>query len=279
MRLSANYFPEYTGIVIASKTRIDRELIEKATQLRWIARMGSGMEKVDEAFCKEKNILCLSSPEGNANAVAEHVMGLLLGLLHNIPKAWQQVQQMNWNVEANRTTELNGMTVGIIGFGHNGSAFANLLKNFAVTILAYDKFKKNFGNEFVQESSLNEIFEKADIVSMHVPLTDLTYQWVNTAFIDSFHKNFYLLNISRGKVVCTPDLLTALQSGKILGAGLDVLANEHFDKLTPEEKATYSELFKLPNVIITPHVAGKSKTSKRKFAEALLKKIKPADLF
>lgn len=264
---------EYAGIVIASKTVANKELLEKAAQLKWIARMGSGMEKIDEVFCKEKNIICLSSPEGNADAVAEHAVGLLLGLLHNIPKGWQEIRQMKWNVEANRTTELNGMIVGIIGYGNNGSAFAKRLKNFDVTILAYDKFKQNFGNDFVKESSLDEIFEKANVVSMHVPLTDLTQHFVNKDFIQSFHKNFYLLNISRGKVVCTTDLLEGLQSGKILGAGLDVLENEHFDGLTPEEEKTYSELFKLPNMIITPHVAGKSKSSKRKFAEVLLKKI------
>jgi D-3-phosphoglycerate dehydrogenase / 2-oxoglutarate reductase len=269
---------EYFGIVIASKTKVDKEMLEKAIQLKWIARMGSGMENVDEIFCKEKKIICLSSPEGNADAVAEHAVGLLIGLLHNIPKGWQEIQQGKWSVEGNRTTELNGMTVGIIGYGHNGSAFAKRLKNFNVTILANDKFKKNFGNEFVKESSLDTIFENADVVSMHVPLTDLTYHFVNKDFIRSFHKNFYLLNISRGKVVSTIDLLDDLQSGKISGAGLDVLENEHFEKLTPEEKNTYSELFKLPNVIITPHVAGKSKASKRKFAEVLLEKIKRIDL-
>ncbi len=263
----------FSGIVITTKTTLYKSTLEKAAQLKWIARAGSGMERVDVEFAKSKNIKCLNSPEGNRNSVGEHALGLLLALSHNIVRAAKQTEKLIWQVEENRVTEISGMTIGIIGFGNTGYSFAEKIKMFGVKILAYDKYKANFENEFVKESEMRELFEQSDVVSLHVPLTSETHHLANENFFNSFKKKIYLLNTSRGKVVDTSALLMAINNEKVKGAGLDVLENENFSSLTSNEISIIEQLIKTQKTIITPHVAGKSFSSRKRFAEVLLFKI------
>ncbi len=263
----------YEGIVVRSKFPVDKTLIDKATKLKIIGRVGSGMENIDVAEAERRNIICLNSPEGNRNAVAEHAVGLLLNLFNNITKANYEVKQSIWLREANRGIELKGKTVGIIGFGNTGSQFAQKLTSFECTILAYDKYKSGFSKDYIKEASLHEIQKNADIISFHVPLTSETQYYLNKEFIQSCSKSFYLINTSRGKVVNTVDLLEGLKSGKILGAGLDVIEYEDISFETPSFPPIFYELINLPNVIITPHIAGWTKESKVLLSEILADKI------
>jgi D-3-phosphoglycerate dehydrogenase / 2-oxoglutarate reductase len=264
---------EYDVLLINSRIKADKELIEKGINLKAVARIGSGLEVIDLAFAAEKNIECINAPEGNKDAVAEHALGMLLCLLNKIHIANAEVKSGLWQREKNRGTELGGKTVGIIGYGNNGQAFAEKLRSFGVDILAYDKYKKGFGNKFVKEVSMNEIFEKSDIVSMHLPLTQETEYLVDENFIKNFNKHFYFLNVSRGKIVNTTDLLKTLQSGKILGACLDVLENENINSLNNEENQWFQQLISMPNVLLTPHVAGWTFESKLKIAQVLTTKL------
>jgi D-3-phosphoglycerate dehydrogenase len=263
----------YEVLLINSRIKADKELIDKGTNLIAIARIGSGLEVIDTEYAATKNIACINAPEGNKDAVAEHALGMLLCLLNNILIANAEVKAGQWLREKNRGTELGGKTIGIIGFGSNGSAFAEKLKGFGVTILAYDKYKKGFGNEYVTESNLEEIFKRAEIVSLHTPLTEETYHLVNNNFILAFHKHFYFLNMARGKNVNTPDLISALQAGKILGACLDVLENEKLKTLTIQEKQYFQQLTNMNNVLLTPHIAGWTYESKIKIADQLATKL------
>ncbi len=264
---------QFAGIIITTKTTLYKATLEKAAQLKWIARAGSGMEIVDVEFAKSKNIKCINSPEGNRNSVGEHAIGLLLALTHNIVRSSKQTEKLIWQVEENRVTEISGMTVGIIGYGNTGSYFAQKLKMFGVKILAYDKYKSNFGNDFVNESKMRDLFELCDAVSLHVPLTNETHHLANENFFNSFKKKIYFINTSRGKVVDTSALLNAIVHDKITGAGLDVLENENFLSLTSIEKTNLEQLIQTGKTIITPHVAGKSFSSQKRFAEVLLLKI------
>lgn len=264
---------QFTGIVITTKTTLFKSTLEKAAKLKWIARAGSGMEIVDVEFAKSKNIKCINSPEGNRNSVGEHALGLLLALTHNIVRAAKQTEKLLWEVEENRVTEISGMTVGIIGYGNTGSSFAEKLKMFGVKILAYDKYKSNFENEHVTECELNDLFEQCDAVSLHVPLSNETHHLANKNFFNSFKKKIYFLNTSRGKVVDTAALLHAIVHNKITGAGLDVLENENFLSLTSTEQMLLYQLIQTGKTIITPHVAGKSFSTQKRFAEVLLFKI------
>jgi D-3-phosphoglycerate dehydrogenase len=263
----------YEVLLINSRIKADKELIDKGTNLIAIARIGSGLEVIDTEYAATKNIACINAPEGNKDAVAEHALGMLLCLLNNIHIANAEVKAGQWLREKNRGTELGGKTIGIIGFGSNGSAFAEKLKGFGVTILAYDKYKKGFGNEYVTESNLEEIFKRAEIVSLHTPLTEETYHLVNNNFILAFYKHFYFLNMARGKNVNTPDLINALQTGKILGACLDVLENEKLETLTIQEKQYFQQLTNMNNVLLTPHIAGWTYESKIKIANLLATKL------
>jgi D-3-phosphoglycerate dehydrogenase len=264
---------DYDILLINSRIKADKALIDKGIKLKAIARIGSGLEVIDTEYAATKNIACINAPEGNKDAVAEHALGMLLCLLNNIHIANAEVKAGQWLREQNRGTELGGKTIGIIGFGNNGSAFAEKLKGFNVTILAYDKYKTNYGNEYVQESTLQEIFEKADIVSLHLPLTEETYQLVNKNFIFAFKKHFYFLNMSRGKSVVTADLIDAINQGKILGACLDVLENEKLETLTDEQKQDFQQLIAMNNVLLTPHIAGWTYQSKIKIAKVLATKL------
>jgi D-3-phosphoglycerate dehydrogenase len=261
------------GIVIRSRFKIDAPFLDACQKLRFIARAGSGMENIDEEFATSKGIACLNAPEGNRQAVAEHALGMLLSLFNTLNTADLEVRQGLWKREENRGIELNGKTVGIIGYGHNGSAFADVLSGFGVKLLAYDKYKSNYSEKAV-ESDMQTIFNEADILSLHIPLTDETHHLVNDEFVQRFKKPFYLINTSRGQCVKTADLLDAVQGGKILGACLDVLEDEKasFEKL--ENSVDFQRLIQSKKVILSPHVAGWTKESKLKLAQVLLEKIK-----
>ncbi|HEY4798039.1 MAG TPA: NAD(P)-dependent oxidoreductase [Bacteroidia bacterium] len=274
-----NKILQYEGIVMRSRFGIDRKFIDAARNLKFIAREGAGMEHIDVDYAEKKGIKCLSSPEGNRNAVAEHALGMLLNLMNNICKANHEVKEGKWLRETNRGTELEGKTIGIYGFGNTGSAFAKLLRGFDVKVLAYDKYKMNFGNEFVKESSPEEIFAQADIVSLHLPLTAETNYLLNDAFISKFKKNIYLINTSRGQIVKTDDLVKNMKAGRVSGACLDVLEYEEtsfelFKSETASQKPeAFEYLLNCPKTILTPHVAGWSFESKEKLAKVLVQKI------
>jgi D-3-phosphoglycerate dehydrogenase len=266
----------FSGIVINTKVRADRELLHKASSLKFVARLGSGLDIIDLEIAHKKNISVINSPEGNRNAVGEHAFGMLLSLLNHIPGADKEIRNEVWLREKNRGKELSEMVVGIIGFGNTGTAFARKFAGWQTKVLSYDKYKTQYASDlrFVEECSLDRLLTNADVVSLHVPLTDETLGMVDDLFISNCKQGAILINTSRGKVVRTRDLVKALVSGKLGGACLDVLENEDSGSYTYEERVLYNELFKLENTILTPHVAGWTIESKRKIAEVLLDKIK-----
>lgn len=267
----------YEGIVIRSRFDIDKLFLDAATNLKFIARVGAGLESIDTAYAKSKNITLIAAPEGNRNAVGEHALGMLLSLFNKLNQADKQVKQGQWNRESNRGTELDGKTVGIIGYGNMGKAFAKKLRGFEVEVLCYD-IKENVGDQNAKQVSLEELMQKTDVLSLHVPWTQETDKMVNESFIFQFKKPFWLLNTARGKCVVTADLVKALQSGKILGAGLDVLEYEKnsFESLFTENELpqTLQELLKMENVLLSPHIAGWTVESNEKLAKVIDDKIK-----
>ena len=272
---------KYEGIVIRSKIKITKEIIDKAIHLKFIARAGAGMENIDVAYAESKGITCLHAPEGNRDAVAEHAIGMLLSLFNNLCRANKEVREGKWIREGNRGVELKGKTVGVIGYGNMGSAFAERLKSFGVKILVYDKYKKNFGKDQIIETSLEQIFEEADVVSLHTPLTDETHYLINDAFINKFKKNIYIINTARGKSLNTADLVKNMQSGKVLGACLDVLeyelvSFENIDSQNLPEPFRY--LAQSDKVILSSHIAGWTVESNEKIAQILAEKILALDL-
>jgi len=267
--------PDYDGIIIRSRISIDKEFLGKATNLKFIGRVGAGLENIDEEFAREKNIVLFNAPEGNRDAVGEHSIAMLLMLMNRLKIADNEVRNGIWQREENRGDELAGRTVGIIGYGNMGKAFAQRLKGFNVEVICYD-IQTNVSDENARQVSLNEFFQKADVVSLHTPQTPQTVGMVNTEFIRSFRKPFYFVNTARGKSVVTKDLVEALQSGKIKGACLDVheyekssFENLNFDEL-PED---FQYLLKSDKVILTPHIAGWTHQSKEKLAKVILDKI------
>lgn len=269
--------PEYDGLIIRSKIKIDKTIIDKATNLKFIGRVGAGLENIDIPYAKNKGIKCFNSPEGNRDAVGEHALGMLLCLLNNILKADTEVRNGQWIREGNRGTEIKGKTVGIIGYGNMGSAFAQRLKGFGAQVIAYDKYKVNYSDEYVTEKTLDDLFNKTDILSLHVPLTEETHLMVDDQFIHQFKNNIYLINTARGKVLKTEDLVKNLKSGKILGAALDVLEYEKtsFESLHSKEELpdAFSYLIKSNRVVLTPHIAGWTHESNVKLSEFLADKI------
>lgn len=268
----------YGGLIIRSKTKIDKDFLDNAPLLKFIGRAGAGLDLIDLAEAAQRNIEVFAANEGNRDAVAEHSIGMLLTLLNKIHTADAEVRQGVWQREANRGTELGSKTIGIIGYGNNGRAFAQRLIGFNVRVLAYDKYLDDYGDRFAEAASMEQIFTEADILSLHIPLTDETYQLVNEPFVQQFKKSLYLLNISRGEIVVLKDLLEMLANGKILGACLDVLENEKLDQLNPEAHANFMRLIKLPNVVLTPHVAGWTHESYVRINELLVGKIKALQL-
>lgn len=266
---------QYEGIVIRSRFKIDKPFLEAAKKLKFIARVGAGLESIDEAYAEEKNIRLIAAPEGNRNAVGEHTLGMLLSLFNNLNTADKEVKNGIWSRESNRGVELDGKTVGLIGYGNMGKAFAKKLKGFDCTVLCYD-ILEDVGDANATQVSLQTVFDMADVLSLHTPWTPLTDKMVDAEFISKFKKPFWFLNTARGKSVVTKDLVSALKSGKILGAGLDVLEYEKlsFESLfTSEMPKTLEELIKMDNVILTPHVAGWTKESKEKLAQTIVEKI------
>ena len=267
---------KFDGVVIRSRIKLDKELIDKGTKLKFIARAGAGMENIDVPYAESKGIKCLPSAEGNRDAVGEHALGMLLCLFNNICRADRQVRQGIWVREGNRGVELQGKTVGIIGYGNMGSAFAQRLKGFDCTVLAYDKFRKDYSDGFVKESILEELFEKTDVLSIHLPLTEETKYIVNYSFLEKFRKNIYFINTSRGKQVNTDDLVACMKSGKVLGACIDVLEYESLsfeglDKNNLPESFRY--LTESDRVVLTPHIAGWTHESNEKISATLAEKI------
>jgi D-3-phosphoglycerate dehydrogenase len=269
-----NIIPDYHGIVIRSRFRIDRAFLDCCHKMDFIARSGSGLENIDTHYAEAKGIRCLNAAEGNRQAVAEHALGMLLSLFNKLHTANQEVREGVWQREANRGLELSGKTVGIIGYGNNGSAFAEVLRGFSCRVMAYDKYKEGFGNDYVEECSLEEIKKEADILSLHIPLTEETKYMVNKDFISQFSKAFHLINTARGKCLDTSSLLAGIENGRILGACLDVFEFEKssFEKWE-EAPEVLKELSKSKKVILSPHVAGWTSESYQKLSEVLLSKI------
>jgi D-3-phosphoglycerate dehydrogenase / 2-oxoglutarate reductase len=265
-------FP-FDVLVVRTKTQIDKEVIDVAPNLKVIARAGSGLDNIDLVYTQQKGIQCFNAGEANADAVGEHTLGMLLALLRNIAIADSQVRNKIWNRAGNRGYELNGKTIGIIGYGNTGKAFAKKLAGFDVQILAYDKYLSNYSDKNAQEATLEQIFDKADVLSLHVPLTAETKNWVNGQFLAAFKKNIYLLNMCRGEVLNMAETIEFIDKEKIVGACFDVLENENLNALSNPEQKEFDYLINNKKVLLSPHIAGWTFESYEKIAQTILLKL------
>lgn len=268
-----NALPEYHGLVLRSKLHVNKEIIDRGSKLQFIARAGSGMDNVEEAYASARGILCLSAAEGNCDAVGEQTIGLMLNLTRKIIKSFEEIKQGIWDREGNRGEELSDLCVAIIGYGHTGQAVARKLQGFGSNVIFYDKFKKNIPTPYAREALLQEVLDQADVVSFHIPLDTDNKYLINKQFISSFVKPVYLLNLSRGGIMNTSDVLWGLETGKIKAAAFDVLENENPGTWSGEEKNLFEALLATNRIILTPHVAGWTVASYRKISEVLLDKI------
>jgi D-3-phosphoglycerate dehydrogenase len=266
--------PQYIGVVINTRCAIDRQAMKASGQLQWIARLGSGLDIIDLDAAAALGIRVFSAPEGNAQAVAEHAAGMLLCLSNKLISADQSVRNGIWLREQHRGWEISGKTIGIIGFGNNGSAFSRLWKGWNVRVLAYDKYLSGYGNDLVEEISRDELLMQSDIISLHIPLTSETRELVNADFIAKCKKGAILINTSRGKILDLQALLKALRSGHLAGACLDVLAHEPPWQGPDEFQTTFQNICSLENVVLSPHIAGWTTESKQKIANILLDRIR-----
>ncbi len=266
----------YDGIVMRSRFKIDKQFLDKATKLKFIARVGAGLESIDIAYADKKKIQLIAAPEGNRNAVGEHALGMILMLFNKLKKADNEIRQGKWLREDNRGVELEGKTVGIIGYGNMGKAFAKKLKGFDCEVICYD-IKKNVGNENAKQVTLDELFEKTDVLSLHTPQNELSNKMIDKEFISKFKKSFYVINTARGSAVVTDDLVDALKNSKIFGACLDVLEYEKasFENFFSNDNLpeAFQYLIKSDQVILSPHVAGWTVESKFKLADTIIRKI------
>lgn len=266
--------PFYEGLIITTYTKVTAEVIDHAVQLKFIGRVGAGLENIDTKYAQQKNIPVFSSPEGNANAVGEHALGLLLNLMNKISHAHQEVKKGIWLREENRGEELDGKTVGIIGFGNTGSAFAKKLRGFDVKVLAYDKFKSGFSTDWVTESSLEKIQQEADVISVHIPYLKENHHWIDAEFFQNLQKSPYIIHTCRGEVIDFRFIENALNTQQIKGIALDVFEDEPWTKAQKVPLDIYQNILKHPQVIATPHIGGWTIESKFKLADILMQKIK-----
>lgn len=265
----------YDGVIIRSRFPLDQQFLDKAKNLKFIGRIGAGLENIDTVYAKQLGVFLASAPEGNKNAVGEHTLGMLLSLMNKMTKANREVKKGKWNREGNRGIELDGKTVGIIGYGNMGKAFAKKLGGFDVEVICYD-IVGGVGDDNARQVGIMEFQQRSDVVSLHVPQTELTTGMINSEFIETFHKPFWFLNTGRGKCVVTKDLVDGLKSEKVLGAGLDVLEYEKksFENMFVQKPKAFKYLRKAKNVLLTPHVAGWTVESKEKLAQTIVDKIK-----
>lgn len=265
--------PVYQGLVIRSKFRVDKKIIDSCSGLQFIARAGAGVDNIDKEYLREKGIALFHASEGNRVAVGEHTVGLILSLINNIVRSNAEVKNNTWLREENRGYELESMTVGLIGYGNMGKETSKRLAAFGCKIIAYDKFRENYSCKNAEQVDIEKLKSESDIISLHIPLDDFSKGWINKVFFDSVTKPFWLVNTARGEIVKLKDLNDALASGKVRGAALDVLENEKLSTLTSEQRQEFELLVKNPNVILTPHIAGWTFESYRKISEVLGKKI------